>query len=121
MTVRLPLLEDLRDLVREAVFVDAVAEANQLVDIPQYLQGLQQAAVIAVHVRDNADLQGLLRRPIMFIGFRLMTIFPSWFSTSIRVRTMPRSGFEREGVASSTDGGNRRHAHVRSRPDDVCV
>ena len=43
-----------------------------------------------------------LRRAMMFIGFRLMTIFPPWFSTSIRVRTMPRSGFEREGVASST-------------------
>ena len=40
---------------------------------------------------------------MMFIGFRLITTFPSWLSTSIRVRTMPRSGFERERVASSTE------------------
>ena len=91
------------DLVRKAVFVDAVAEANQLVGIAEYFQRLPQAGVIAVHVRDNANLHGWLRRAIMFIGFRLMTIFPSWFSTSISVRTMPRSGLEREGVASSTE------------------
>ena len=33
---------------------------------------------------------------MMFIGFKLITTSSSWFSTSIRVRTMPRSGFDRE-------------------------
>ena len=38
----------------------------------------------------------------MFIGFKLITISSFWFSTSIRVRTMPRSGFDLERVASIT-------------------
>src|SRR5580704_3503513 len=96
------LSEQANDLVREAVLVNAVAEADQLVDIPEYFQCMHQAGVVAMQVGDNADLQEWLRRAMMFMGFRLITTFPSWFSTSIRVRTMPRSGFERDGVASST-------------------
>ena len=53
--VGLALLEDVRDLVGKAVFPDAVAEADQLVDIAHQRQRLAQPGGIAVNVRDDAE------------------------------------------------------------------
>src|SRR5215472_4152940 len=94
--------EDLHYLVRETIFVDAVAKANHLIRIPERIQGLQQAGLVAVHIRDDPNPQNPLLLAKMFIAFRLMTTSACWLSTSTRVRTMPRSGFERERVASRT-------------------
>src|SRR5262249_28836523 len=102
-----PVFKDLHDLVREAVFVDAVAEADKLVDIAEDLQCPEQAEPVAVDIRDNADFHAALRQAMIFIGFKLMATSPRWFSTSIRVRTMPRSGLERDRVASITDTRRR--------------
>src|SRR6185437_11465909 len=56
--VLLALPEDRDDLVREAVFPDAVAEADQLVDIAHQPQRLGEAARVAVKVRDDAEFHG---------------------------------------------------------------
>src|SRR6267378_398048 len=58
---------------------------------------------------------------IMFIGFMLMTTSPSWFSVSTRLRTMPRSDREREGVASTTVTRTRSTSPGRRRGIDMHV
>src|SRR5262249_22455414 len=100
--VGVPVSEDLHDLIRETVFVDAVAEADELVDIAEDFQCPEQAGPVAVHIRDDADFHAALRQAMIFIGFRLMATSPRWFSTSTSVRTMPRSGLERDRVAPRT-------------------
>src|SRR6516162_2502627 len=101
--MRAAFFEQAHDLVRETVFPDAVAETDQLVDITHQAQRLREPGNIAVQVRDDADLQGALRQAMMFTPFRLMTTSRSWFRTSHRERTTPRSGFDRERVASRTE------------------
>src|SRR5438128_5520911 len=91
------ILQGAQDLVGEAVFPDAIAETNQLVDITEDAQRLQKTAVVAVQIRDDADFQapppvpspasggGLRwgpRQRIRFIGFKLMTNSASWLRTS---------------------------------------
>jgi len=49
------VLENAHDIVREAVFVDAVAEADQLIDIMENIERPRQAGQVAVHVRDDAE------------------------------------------------------------------
>src|SRR5207249_3361718 len=95
--MRAALLQHAHDVVREPVFPDAVAEADQLVDVADQAQRLCQPRNVAVQVRDDADLQepppvpsppsgeGLgwgPRRRMMFIGLMLITASPSWFSAS---------------------------------------
>src|SRR6516162_10844825 len=98
--MRAVLFQQAHDFVRETIFPDTVAETDQLVDITHQAQRLREPCNITVQVRDDADLQGALRQAMIFIAFRLITTDRSWFSTSHRVRTTPRSGFERERVAS---------------------
>src|SRR4029077_13366253 len=52
------LLEQAHNLVREAVFPDAVAKTDQLVDAADKGQRLREPSDIAVQVRDDADPQG---------------------------------------------------------------
>ena len=67
--VRLALLEEAHDLVREAVFLDAVAEADQLVDVAHQRERLRQPGGVAMDVRDDADLHARDLIPIAdFIG-----------------------------------------------------
>ncbi len=56
--VRLPLLQDRHDLVREAVFPDAVAEADEVVDVAHQPQRLGEACRVAVKVRDDTESHG---------------------------------------------------------------
>jgi hypothetical protein len=64
------------NLVREAVLVDAVAEADQLVDIPEDLERLEQPRFVAVHIGNDADLQKPLRQAMMFIILGRLTRIP---------------------------------------------
>src|SRR5271166_7194845 len=100
--VRAAIPQSAHDLIGEAVFPDAVAETNQLVDIAEDAQRPQETLMVAMQIRDDAHLQDWPRQRIRFIGFKLITTSASWLSTSTRVRTMPRSGFERERLASRT-------------------
>src|SRR4029077_6786902 len=100
--------------IREAVLPDAVAETDQLVDIADQVERLREPGNIAMQVRDDADLQGALRQAMMFIAFRLMTTARSWFSASHRVWTTPRSGFDRERVASGMESRMLRTFHGRT-------
>ncbi|HTW51265.1 MAG TPA: hypothetical protein VME45_05150 [Stellaceae bacterium] len=52
----------MRDLVREAVFPDAVSKADQLVDIAHQLERALEAGGVAVNVRDDAEFQKLRPR-----------------------------------------------------------
>src|SRR5579871_4668092 len=47
---RLALAQDPYDVVGEPVFVNAVAEADEFVDIADNLEGAQQAGRVAMHV-----------------------------------------------------------------------
>ena len=57
--VRLALAQDLRHLVGEAVFPDAVAEADQLVDVAHQRDCPLEPGGVAVDVRNDAEFQKL--------------------------------------------------------------
>src|ERR1700730_12287809 len=54
--VRRALLEERDDLVRKPVFPDAVAEADQLVDIAHQVDGAAQPGGVGMNGRDDAEL-----------------------------------------------------------------
>ena len=53
---RLAILEQAHDLVREAVLVNAVAEADQFVDLAHQPERMLEAGGVAVKVGDDAEL-----------------------------------------------------------------
>ena len=53
--VCLSVLEELHDLVGEAVLIDAVAEADQLVDLAHQVQRLLQSCNIAVDIGHDSQ------------------------------------------------------------------
>src|SRR5260370_36082401 len=65
---RLAILEQAHDLVGEAVLVDAVAEADQLVDLAHQPERVLEARGVAVNIGDDAELHWV--PPVKVAWFR---------------------------------------------------